>query len=81
MQIGSWIAIYFIIWWLCLFLVLPFKVHNQSDAGVVVRGTDPGSPTRLLFWQRILATTVVAGILMALILWGLSNPLLQEYWR
>jgi predicted secreted protein len=81
MQIGSYIAIYFVIWWLCLFIVLPFGVRNQVDAGSVVRGTEPGSPTVLRVWQRLLATSVLAGILLALLLWGLSADWLQQYWR
>lgn len=81
MQIGSYIAIYFVIWWLCLFVVLPFGVHNQVDAGTVVRGTEPGSPTTLRVWQRLLATSILAGIVLALLLWGLSSTWLQQYWR
>jgi predicted secreted protein len=81
MQIGSYIAIYFVLWWLCLFMVLPFGVRNQVDVGTIVRGTDPGAPIFLRLWQRLLATSVLAGILMALLLWGLSSTWLQQYWR
>jgi len=81
MQIGSYIAIYFVLWWLCLFIVLPFGVRNQVDAGTVVHGTDPGAPIFLRLWQRLLATSVLAGVLMVLLMWGLSNTWLQQYWR
>jgi Predicted secreted protein len=80
MQIGSIIAIYFVVWWLCLFMVLPFKVHNQIDEGRVVPGTEPGAPVLLRLWPKLLAATVLAGVLTALLMWGLTNPTLREYW-
>jgi len=39
-------AIYFVIWWLVLFTVLPFGVRNAAETGEVVEaGNDPGAPT------------------------------------
>ncbi|GLQ57740.1 DUF1467 family protein [Devosia nitrariae] len=81
MQIGSIIAVYFVVWWLCLFMVLPFKVHNQIDDGQVTPGTEPGAPALLRLWPKLLVTTALAGVLTVLLLWGISNPTLQEYWR
>ena len=81
MTLFSWIAIYFVLWWLCLFLVLPFGVHNQVDAGEVVQGSEPGAPAILRLWPKLLATTALAAIVQVLLMWGLSNPILQEYWR
>lgn len=81
MQIGSYIAIYFIIWWTCLFAVLPFQVRNQADTGMVIPGTEPGAPVLLRLWPRLLANSVISAVLMVLVLWGLSNPWLQHYWH
>jgi predicted secreted protein len=82
MAIGTYIAIYFIVWWLCLFVVLPFKVRNQVDAGEWEKGSERGAPAGLLrLWPKVLATTILAAIVTALLLWALSNPVLQEYWR
>lgn len=81
MPIGSLIAIYFVLWWLCLFLVLPFGVRTQSDTGEVVPGTEAGAPRRSRMGLKLLANTVLAAVVMALALWALSNPMLQEYWR
>ena len=39
------IAIYFLIWWLTLFAVLPWGVRSQTEAGEFAPGTDPGAPT------------------------------------
>ena len=74
------IAFYLIVWFVCLFIVLPFGVHNQVDAGQVVRGTEPGAPVSPRLLRRLLATTLLAAGLTALLFWGLSNPVLQQYW-
>ena len=75
------VASYFVVWRLCLFLVLPFGVRNQVDAGEVVHGSEPGAPVRPLWLRRVLATTLLAIPVTALVLWGLSTPWLQDYWR
>lgn len=81
MQIGSWIAVYIIVWWVCLFAVLPIGARSQSEAGHIVRGTEPGAPAVLRLWRQLLMTTLVSLPIMVLLMWGLSNPVLQEYWR
>lgn len=80
MQPLTYIAFYFIIWWACLFVVLPFGVRGQHEDGDVTDGTEPGAPIRPYLWWKIAATTVLAGIVTALALWGLSSPWLHEYW-
>ena len=82
MQVGTFLAIFFVTWWICLFLVLPFKVRNQVDAGEWIQGTEPGAPAGILrLWPKLLITTVLAAIVTGLLLWGLTTPWLQEYWR
>lgn len=81
MPILSLFAIYFVVWWLSLFLVLPFKVRNQVDTGEIFKGSEPGAPALLRMWPKLLITTVLAGVVTALLLWGLNNPMLREYWR
>jgi len=77
----SWIAVYIVIWWLCLFLVLPIGARSQADAGEVTAGSEPGAPPLFRMWPQLLGTTLLAGIMLALLIWGLSNPVLREYWR
>ncbi len=74
------IAIYFIVWWVCLFIVLPFGVRNQVDTGEIVPGSEPGAPIAPRWWQRVLYTTLLSVPVTALFLWALSNPWLQQYW-
>ncbi len=81
MPVGSLIAVYFVLWWLCLFLILPLGVRTQSDTGEIVPGSEAGAPRQPHLLVKLLANTVLAAIVMALALWALSNPMLQEYWR
>ena len=77
----SALAIYFVVWWLCLFVVLPFKVRNQVDEGEWVQGSERGAPAMARLWPKLLITTLLAAAVTALLFWALSNPVLREYWR
>jgi len=60
------IAIYFIIWWVVLFAVLPWGVRGQHESGEVVPGSEPGAPAEHLVWKKLLWTTLVASIVFGL---------------
>ena len=53
-------AIYFIVWWIVLFAVLPWGVRSQADDGDVSPGTDPGAPVLHGLKAKVVWTTVVA---------------------
>jgi predicted secreted protein len=68
MKTGSAIAVYFIIWWLCLFMVLPFGVKSAHEAGEVVeQGNEHGAPVHPMLWRKVLATTILSVIVFALV--------------
>lgn len=75
------LAVYFVVWWLVLFAVLPFGVKNQVDAGEVVPGSEPGAPVNPILIRRIVITTLVSAVVTGLLLWGLNQPLIREYWK
>jgi predicted secreted protein len=79
--IGSAIAIYFVTWWICLFVTLPFGVRSQREAGDVVRGSEPGAPILHRLWPKLAVTSIIAAAVTALILWGFSNETLRAYLR
>jgi len=60
MSTSTAIAIYFLIWWITLFAVLPWGVRNQEESGEVTPGTDPGAPATHRVWHKLGWTTVVA---------------------
>jgi predicted secreted protein len=59
------IAIYFTIWWIVLFAILPWGVRSQHEDGEVVAGTDPGAPVAPRLLIKAIATTIVSTIIFA----------------
>jgi len=59
------IAVYFLIWWITLFAVLPFGVQRQDEAGEIAPGTDPGAPGIPRLGLKLLWTTGVASVIFA----------------
>jgi predicted secreted protein len=59
-------AIYFVLWWIVLFAVLPWGVESQEEAGDISPGSDPGAPARPLLLRKAIATTLVSAAIMAL---------------
>ncbi|MCA3562330.1 MAG: DUF1467 family protein [Aestuariivirga sp.] len=68
MKFGSAVAIYFITWWVCLFIVLPWGVKNAHESGETVeQGNEHGAPVRPMLWRKVLATTILSAIVFAVI--------------
>jgi predicted secreted protein len=61
MGIGTGIAIFFLIWWVVLFAVLPWGVRPQGEEAVP--GSDPGAPQVPRVWMKLLWTTVVSTVI------------------
>ncbi|HEX4297144.1 MAG TPA: DUF1467 family protein [Devosia sp.] len=78
---ATFVAIYFVVWWICLFLVLPFGVYNQVDAGEYVQGTERGAPINPLWGRRVLWTTLLSIPVTGLLMWALTAPILASYWH
>jgi len=60
MEIGTGIAVYFVIWWIVLFMVLPFGI-SRVDPDDLLAGEDPGSPAKPRILLKFGVTTVLAG--------------------
>jgi predicted secreted protein len=67
MSLTTAAAIYFVIWWVVLFTVLPFGVRNAAEEGVAVEaGNDPGAPTIPALKAKLIWTTIVASVVFAM---------------
>lgn len=66
MSLATAIAIYFIIWWVVLFAVLPWGVRSQEERGDVVSGSDPGAPAIPRLWRKLVWTTLVSGVVFGI---------------
>ena len=65
MPVTTGLAIFFLIWWIVLFAVLPWGIRSQHEAGAIAPGTDPGAPAiprlgRALIWTTIVSVVVFA---------------------
>jgi len=66
MSLTTGIAVYFIIWWVVLFAVLPWGVRSQHEDGATAPGTDPGAPAIPMLARKLIWTTLVASVVFAL---------------
>ena len=65
MPVATALAIFFLIWWVVLFAVLPWGIKSQHEGDNVAPGTDPGAPKRARIGWKLLWTTVVAAAIYA----------------
>lgn len=63
MPILSAFAIYFVIWWITLFAVLPIGMKTQAEANEVVPGSVESAPARFRGGRVVLVTTLVSGLI------------------
>ena len=54
--------VYFIVWWLVLFTVLPWGVR-QPNSDEVEPGQMSGAPVKSNIWIKLAATSLIAGLL------------------
>ena len=73
-ELFSAFALYFVIWWLTLFVVLPYGNRSQAEDGFVIEGTDPGAPTRSRIVSKLLWNSLVAAIVYG-IYWFVTSYL------
>ncbi|MGH6943214.1 MAG: DUF1467 family protein [Geminicoccaceae bacterium] len=73
----SWFGtavIFLVVWWLVLFMVLPFGAAPPEE---IQPGTSTGAPARPHLALKAAITTVIALLLTAAILWIMQSGLVQ----
>lgn len=70
------IAIYFLIWWVTLFAVLPWGVRSQHENGTFEAGTDPGAPATHTVWRKLLYTTLIASVIFGVLYFAYTRDLI-----
>ena len=65
------VFIYLVIWWLTLFVVLPWGVRRMEQSET---GHDPGAPKNPMLLKKAIITTV-----MAAIIWGAAFLFFHVY--
>ena len=74
-SISTAFAIYFVLWWIVLFLTLPFGVRSQHEDGEGAPGTDPGAPILARMGWKLVWTTLISAVIFGIVglLSGLSE--------
>jgi predicted secreted protein len=73
LALGS--AVYFVIWWIMLFIILPFGAHSQMEAQEVAPGTEPGAPAQLRLGRTLVINTIVS-----VAIWVVANYVYIHYY-
>ena len=70
----SGIVVYVILWWIVLFMVLPFGVRRSEE---VEPGHEAGAPANPMLWRKALITTAIAAVLWGLAYWVIESDLIS----
>ena len=65
-NISTGFAIYFVLWWVTLFVTLPFGVRSQHEDGEGAPGTDPGAPVASRMGRKLIWTTLLSAVIYAI---------------
>jgi len=71
------VAIFFLIWWVVLFAVLPWGIRSQHEGDEVIPGTDPGAPTVPKLGRKLIWTTAVTCVIFAACYAAYTNHLVS----
>ena len=63
--ISTGFAIYFVLWWIVLFVTLPFGVRSLHEDGGGSPGTDPGAPITTRMGRKLIWTTLLSAAIYA----------------
>ncbi len=67
------VAIFFTIWWIVLFAVLPLDVRSlHEENGELREGFDPGAPVAPRLVKKALLTTLITAIVFAIFIAALK---------
>ncbi len=67
MPLVTGIFLYFVLWWLIIFIVLPWGVKGQAEEGEVIKGSEPGAPVKARMKRKAIQTTIVTAIVWVII--------------
>ncbi|MGY9062543.1 MAG: DUF1467 family protein [Rhodospirillales bacterium] len=65
MSLTEIVVVYIIIWWLVLFMVLPFGI-TRVDPDTLLPGQDPGSPAKGRMVLKLVRTSGITAVLVGI---------------
>ncbi len=73
MTLAFGLALYFMIWWVVLFAVLPFGVRTQGEAGEITPGTPASAPAAPQMIRLFAINTLLAAVVFSFVWYGLQS--------
>ena len=74
----SGIVVYVMTWWLVFFMALPIGVKPPHEVGDEAEsGHEAGAPVRPHLLKKVLAATVISGVITALIYWVIVSDVIS----
>jgi len=67
LSVSGGLALYFVIWWVLLFAILPFGVRSQAESGEVVAGSEPGAPSAPALQEKAIWTSLVSSVVLVIV--------------
>ena len=58
------VFIYFLIWWVMLFTVLPLGIERHGEQG---KGFDPGAPRIPHLKKKMILNTIISAVILAIL--------------
>ena len=74
MGLVSGIVVYILLWWWVFLMTLPFGA-KASEAIEVGHATS--APAKPMLWRKAAITTVIAGILFAIVYWVIVSEVIR----
>ncbi|MCY3880124.1 MAG: DUF1467 family protein [Rhodobacteraceae bacterium] len=63
MSLAAALVLYAVIWFLCLFIMLPIRIKTQNESGRITPGTPPSAPTDPMLKAKLKWTTLMAAVI------------------
>jgi len=76
MSISGSIVTYLILWWMVLFMVLPWGI-TRVNPDQLLPGEDPASPAKANMLKKLAATTVISLVLFGLVYLVISSGMIS----
>lgn len=67
MGIVSGLVLFAVVWFMVLFVVLPFRLETQQDRGEIEPGTPAGAPAALDMWRKARIVTLISVVIWAIL--------------
>ena len=74
MGLVSALVVYILLWWWVFLMTLPFGAKTPD---VIETGHATSAPAKPMLWRKVMITSVIAGILFAIVYWVIMSKIIS----